>query len=167
MFRLCFLFILTISARPIISTSAGLIFAKVSGLVKMVAVDDQAEIRFWSLSGCCHDNQLLLAVSEHLCSVGIRQMALAYDKTTNSLDHSCPWVGLTHRLGWVRLGRDFSVFGGSSRVGSTIAKVLNILNYYLRAFEARLDKICLHQAVKFDFTTNLTGTGNRSQGVIM
>jgi len=25
---------------------------------------------------------------------------------------SCPWVGLTHGLGWVGLGRDFSVFGG-------------------------------------------------------
>jgi len=46
MFRLCFLFILTISARPIISTSAGLIFAKVSGLVKMVAVDDQLKFVF-------------------------------------------------------------------------------------------------------------------------
>jgi len=25
---------------------------------------------------------------------------------------SCPWVGLIHGLGWVGLGRDFSVFGG-------------------------------------------------------
>ena len=25
---------------------------------------------------------------------------------------SCPCVGLTHGLGWVGLGRDFSVFGG-------------------------------------------------------
>jgi len=29
-----------------------------------------------------------------------------------SLSQSCPWVGLTHGLGWVGLGRDFSVFGG-------------------------------------------------------
>ena len=34
--------------------------------------------------------------------------------------------------------------------------------------KARLDKIWLHQAVKFDFTADLTGrpTGNRSEGVI-
>ena len=25
---------------------------------------------------------------------------------------SCPWVGLTHGLGWVGLGQDFSFFGG-------------------------------------------------------
>jgi len=33
-----------------------------------------------------------------------------------------PWVG----LGWVGLGRDFSVFGGLGSVGSTTAKVLKI-----------------------------------------
>jgi len=37
---------------------------------------------------------------------------------------SCPLVGLTHGLGWVGLGRDFSVFGVLSWVGSTVAKVL-------------------------------------------
>ena len=26
------------------------------------------------------------------------------------LNQSCPWVGLTHGLGWVGLGRDFSLF---------------------------------------------------------
>jgi len=26
-------------------------------------------------------------------------------------DQSCPWVGLTHGLGWVGLGQNFSVFG--------------------------------------------------------
>ena len=31
-----------------------------------------------------------------------------------------PWV----ELGWIGLGRDFSVFGGLVWVGSTIAKVL-------------------------------------------
>ena len=41
-----------------------------------------------------------------------------------------PWVG----LGWVGLGRDFSVFGGLGLVLSTIAKVLK--------FERiRLDKL--------------------------
>jgi len=47
---------------------------------------------------------------------------------------SCPWVGLTRGLSWV---------------GSTIAKVLKILTDYVNAFKARLDKIWLHQAVKF------------------
>jgi len=37
---------------------------------------------------------------------------------------SCPWVGLTHGLGCVALGRYFSAFGGFDWVGSTIAKVL-------------------------------------------
>jgi len=46
-------------------------------------------------------------------------------------------------------------------VGSTIAKVLKIWKDYVTAFEARLDKIWMHQAVKFDFSADLTGTGNR------
>jgi len=62
---------------------------------------------------------------------------------------SCPWVGLTHGLDWVELG------------WSTTGKVLKIWKDYLNAFEARLDKIWLHQAVKFDFAADLTGTGNR------
>jgi len=33
-----------------------------------------------------------------------------------------PWVG----FGWVKLGRDLSVFGGLGWVGSTITKVLKI-----------------------------------------
>jgi len=33
-------------------------------------------------------------------------------------------------------------------------------------FKARLDKFLQHQLVKFDFTANLTGTGNRSEEVI-
>jgi len=65
-----------------------------------------------------------------------------------------PWVGLTHGLGWV----DFLVFGGLSFVGSTIAKVLKILK---GSIKARLDKIRLHQAVKFDSAADLTGFGNR------
>jgi len=32
---------------------------------------------------------------------------------------------------------------------------------YVNAFKAQLDKIWLHQAVKFDYTADLTGTGNR------
>jgi len=57
---------------------------------------------------------------------------------------SCPWVGLTHGL-----GEDFPVLGGLGWVECTIAKVLKVCKDY--AFKARLDKIWLHQAVKFDF----------------
>ena len=41
-----------------------------------------------------------------------------------------PWVG----LGWVGLGRDFSVFGGLGWVGSTIAKVLKMERIAVNAF---------------------------------
>jgi len=34
------------------------------------------------------------------------------------------------------------------------------------AFKARLDKFWQHQLVKFDFTADLTGTGNQSEEVI-
>jgi len=36
----------------------------------------------------------------------------------------------------------------------------------VNAFKARLDKFWQHQAVKFDFTADLTGTGNQSEEVI-
>jgi len=36
----------------------------------------------------------------------------------------------------------------------------------LNAFKTRLDKFWQHQLVKFDFTADLTGTGNRSEEVI-
>jgi len=36
----------------------------------------------------------------------------------------------------------------------------------INAFEARLDKFWSQHAVKFDFTVDLTGTGNRSEEVI-
>jgi len=35
----------------------------------------------------------------------------------------------------------------------------------VNAFKARLDKIWSHQDVKFDFTTSLTGIGNRSEHI--
>ena len=35
----------------------------------------------------------------------------------------------------------------------------------INAFKAWLDKFWLHQAVKYDFTADLTGTGNRSEEV--
>jgi len=69
-----------------------------------------------------------------------------YRNPSVCLFQSCPWVGLTHGL---RL------------VGSTTEKVLKIRQDYVNAFKARLDKIWFHQAVKFDFTADLTGTGNR------
>jgi len=37
----------------------------------------------------------------------------------------------------------------------------------VNAFKARLDKFWQHQVVKFDSTADLTGTGNRSEEVIM
>jgi len=36
----------------------------------------------------------------------------------------------------------------------------------VNAFKARLDKFWQHQLVKYDFTADLTGTGNRSEEVI-
>jgi len=36
----------------------------------------------------------------------------------------------------------------------------------VNAFKARLDKFWQHQLVNFDFTADLTGTGNRSEEVI-
>jgi len=36
----------------------------------------------------------------------------------------------------------------------------------VNAFKARLDKFWSHQAVKYDFTADLTGTGNRSEEVL-
>jgi len=55
------------------------------------------------------------------------------------------------------------------------ARIVNIWNSLpnsvvdastVNAFKARLDKFWSHQAVKFDFTADLTGTGNRSEEVI-
>jgi len=72
-------------------------------------------------------------------------------------------------MGWVDplvgLGRDFSVFGGLGWVYYS-KSTKKICKDYLDAFKARLDKIWLHQAVKFDFMADLTGTGNRSEGVM-
>ena len=65
-------------------------------------------------------------------------------------------------MGWVEI---FQFFVGW--VGSTIAKVLKIRNDCVNSFKARLDKIWLHQAVKFDFTTDPTCTGNRSLLVVL
>jgi len=55
-------------------------------------------------------------------------------------------------MGWVVLGRVGSrlfTCGGLGSVRSTTAKVLKISKDYVDAFKARLDKIWLHQAVKF------------------
>jgi len=55
------------------------------------------------------------------------------------------------------------------------ARIVNICNSLhnsivdactVNAFKARLDKFWQHQSVKFDFTADLTGTGNRSEEVI-
>jgi len=69
-------------------------------------------------------------------------------------------------LGWV--GSRFFSFSciGLGWVGSTIAKVLKYLKG-LCSFNARLDNIWLHREVKFDFTADPTGTGNRSLLVVL
>jgi len=51
-------------------------------------------------------------------------------------------------------------------LGPLQQKYQKILKDYFNAFKEGLDKIWLHQAVKFDFMADLTGTGNRSEGVI-
>jgi len=54
------------------------------------------------------------------------------------------------------------------------ARIVNIRNSLpnsvvdactVNAFKARLDKFWQHQLVKFDFTADLTGTGNRTEEV--
>ena len=55
------------------------------------------------------------------------------------------------------------------------ARIVNIWNSLpnsvvdastVNAFKARLDKFWSHQAVEYDFTADLTGTGNRSEEVL-
>jgi len=52
------------------------------------------------------------------------------------------------------------------------ARIVNISNSLPNSIvdactvKARLDKFWQHQLVKFDFTADLTGTGNRSEVVI-
>ena len=50
-------------------------------------------------------------------------------------------------MGWVGLGRDFSVFGGLGSVGSTIAKVLKIERTTLMHLE--------HGWIRFGFPKQL------------
>jgi len=47
----------------------------------------------------------------------------------------------------------------------TIIPEVTIINN-VNQFKARLDKFWMHQDVKFDFTADLTGIGDRSVGVI-
>jgi len=54
------------------------------------------------------------------------------------------WVG----LGRVGFGRDFSVLGGLGWVHCS-KSTENLKGLYVNALKARLDKIWLHQAVKF------------------
>jgi len=67
---------------------------------------------------------------------------------------------------WVGLGRDFSVFRGLGWVHYS-RSTKNFEKNCVNAFKARLDKIWLHQAVKFDCTADLTATGNQSLLVIL
>ena len=81
------------------------------------------------------------------------------------MNQSCLWVGLIHGLdwigfGWVGLGRDFSVFGGLGRVNNS--KSIKILQDYVNAFKARLDKIWLHETVKLVSCIGLGWVGSVS-----
>jgi len=71
---------------------------------------------------------------------------IAYQNAANCCRcsvQSCPWVGLTHGLGWVKI---FHLLVGW--VGSTTAKVLKFERIVLMHLK-RLDKIWLYQSVKF------------------
>ena len=98
---------------------------------------------------------LLCEISGTKGQISKTQFAVLGSWSQGTSRQSCPWVGLTHGLGWVEI---FQFLVGW--VGSTITKVLKILKDYFNAFKAWLDKIWLHQAVKFDFMAYLTGTGN-------
>jgi len=109
---------------------------------------------------CCNDRSISPAQRAHGCTPAEGLLPWAHAGTDRETDgqtpycfidpaphtmravptnQSCPWVGLTHELGWVGLGRDFQFLVGW--VGSTTAKVLKIRKDYFDAFKARLDKI--------------------------
>jgi len=51
----------------------------------------------------------VVGVNAHsTCRLGIARQHVPYLNASEiSRSHSCPWVALTHGLGWVGLGRDF------------------------------------------------------------
>jgi len=57
-------------------------------------------------------------------------------------------------MGWVGLGRDFSVFGAFGWVHYSKSRPTKNSKGLFSAFKARLDKIWLHQAVKLDFVAD-------------
>ena len=59
-------------------------------------------------------------------------------------------------MGWVEI---FELLAGW--VGSTIEKILQLRNGYVNAFKAQLDKIWLHQAVKFISCIGLGRAGSK------
>ena len=75
---------------------------------------------------------------------------------------------------------DLSFYASASTRGNNYKLVNHSFHYDLRnslpnsvvdastvnAFKALLDKFWSHQAVKYDFTADLTGTGNRSEEVL-
>jgi len=99
-------------------------------------------------------------------------------------DH--PRRNLSTRIGVVSGFRGKGLVGGLSTLPKTLDRgqyfvirtelaygtyymytVIRMRNDHANEFnKARLDKIWLHQAVEFDFVADLTGTGNRSEGVI-
>jgi len=61
--------------------------------------------------------------------------------------------------GWI------SYYRRSGRVWSCILPNSVVDASTINAFKAQLDKFWMHQAVKYEFTADLTGTGNRSEEV--
>ena len=67
---------------------------------------------------------------------------------------------------------NFSVLAACSKLNCPcLVFQVDVKNYICTSFfnmllDARLDKFWSHQAVKYDFTADLTGTGNRSEEVI-
>jgi len=79
------------------------------------------------------------------------------------------WLDPRAGLGWVGLDRvawRFISFWWFGLGWVHYSKSTKMGKDYVNAFKARLDKIWMHQAVKFDVMADRTGTGNRSEGVI-
>jgi len=129
--------------RPLASAVSGC----ASGVQDIARRDDSA-------TNDCNRRRVRPFLRLH-CSLELRRFArTSRGEAEFSMGWVNPWVEVG--LGRVEI---FQVLVGW--VGSTIAKLFKTWKDYLNALKARLDKIWLHQAVKFDFTADLTGTENR------
>ena len=89
----------------------------------------------------------------------------------NVVDQPLGWaeLGGMHRELWIESTAPCACF---QALPSQVVSIWNRLPHSVvdacavNAFKAWLDKFWQHQAIKFDFTPNLTGNGNRSEEVI-